>query len=300
VLDPERAATAVAAGSTTDGGAVIADLDLDLDRESALTDVGPQLEGVPFLPTWSCVGQPSSVCTIVEGDGPHVLVIGDSHAWSLFATFARLAVEDGLTLSTAAAAGCPWQLELYDRETSSEGCEAFKRDLYERVLPELDPDLVVAVSDDYLGPLGSPRYEIHADGGGPPEGLDGDDGLAWATGRSLDRLTAGGARVLLVDPMPVSGALDPFACLGAAETVDECRFVAATDGRTAAVYREVARAATVDEVDLAPLVCPGHPICDPVVNGEVVRLDTEHLTPRFAVTLVDPVRRVLLDLGLLP
>ena len=117
---------------------------LDLDRESARTDVGAELQDVAFLPNWSCAGQPSSACTIVEGDGPHILVIGDSHAWSLFATFARVAQEEDLTLSTAAAAGCPWQRALYDADSPPDGCETFKQDLYERVVPELDPDIVIA------------------------------------------------------------------------------------------------------------------------------------------------------------
>jgi peptidoglycan/LPS O-acetylase OafA/YrhL len=298
-LDADRTSTLVATGSIADGGVSLAGL--DLDRESARTDVGAELQDVAFLPNWSCAGQPSSACTIVEGDGPHILVIGDSHAWSLFATFARVAQEEDLTLSTAAAAGCPWQRALYDADSPPDGCETFKQDLYERVVPELDPDIVIAASNDYLGPPGRPSFELRAGDAEVPAGLAGDDAFDWAMEDSLAALTAGGARVLLVEPMPVAAdGQDPFACLGAAATVDECRFVASADGRAAAAYRRFAEGGEVSTADLALLVCPGFPICDPVVNGEVVRLDGEHLTPKFAVTIAEPVRRLLHDLGLLP
>ena len=150
---------------------------------------------------------------------------------------------------------------------------------------------------------GIERHGVRVEGAAALLGVEvaGDEAFDWATEDSLAALTAGGARVLLVEPMPVAAAgQDPFACLGAAATVDECRFVAASDRRAAAAYRRAAEGGEVSTADLALLVCPGFPICDPVVNGEVVRLDTEHLTPKFAVTIVEPVRRLLHDLGLLP
>lgn len=41
--------------------------------------------------------------------------------------------------------------------------------------------------------------------------------------------------------------------------------------------------------------CPHLPICDPVVDGLIVRRDNTHLTTRYARTLVDGLERYLLD-----
>ena len=48
-------------------------------------------------------------CTIVHGTGPHILLIGDSHAWMLIPAFVAVAKEEGLTLSVTVRGGCPWQ-----------------------------------------------------------------------------------------------------------------------------------------------------------------------------------------------
>ena len=42
------------------------------------------------------------------------------------------------------------------------------------------------------------------------------------------------------------------------------------------------------------------PICDPVIDGRIVRFDNQHITPAFAVTLADPVAAFLQDAGLIP
>ena len=52
-------------------------------------------------------------------------------------------------------------------------------------------------------------------------------------------------------------------------------------------------------VDLDRVVCPALPICDPIVDGTVVRWDGAHLTRRFGMTLVDDLTKMLDDRGLL-
>ena len=51
--------------------------------------------------------------------------------------------------------------------------------------------------------------------------------------------------------------------------------------------------------DVDQLVCPFLPICDPVVNGTLVKYNKTHITPAFAKTLAVPVGRYLQELGAL-
>ena len=52
-------------------------------------------------------------------------------------------------------------------------------------------------------------------------------------------------------------------------------------------------------VDLDRSACPALPICDPVIDGTVVRWDGSHLTRRFSMTLVDDLTAMLDERGLL-
>jgi hypothetical protein len=107
----------------------------------------------------------------------------------------------------------------------------------------------------------------------------------------------------MVEPIPVTSEdKNPIKCLSAAEFVEECRFV--THLRPTPeeqVMRELAEADDgVWTLDLDALACPWLPICDPIVNDEVVRFDDNHLTVTYATdVLTDPVQAFLLDNGIL-
>src|SRR5690606_32452840 len=113
--------------------------------------------GLPDLPTGgNCLEKPVDACTLVQGSGQHVLVIGDSHAVMFFPAFAQVALDNDLSLSTAGIGSCPWQRNRYfdfvdspDRQRY-EDCAALTNDIYDRLLPELRPDVVIALSRDYL------------------------------------------------------------------------------------------------------------------------------------------------------
>ena len=127
-----------------------------LDFDTARLAVPDDARGVRFLPSWGCRDQVPTTCTIVQGGSPHILLIGDSEAATTFGMFVGMARRDHLTLSTYASPGCPWQRNLFfdapdafhERWTAQ--CKAVKRDLYDRVLPALRPDIIVATSLDYL------------------------------------------------------------------------------------------------------------------------------------------------------
>jgi len=270
----------------------------NLDFASARTDVG-DLKGAALRE--NCYQQPVSVCTPVHGRGAHILVIGDSHAQMMAPTFAKLAQEHGLTFSTAASGACPWQRNLYIRPVIAsdqvflERCLAFKRDLYERVIPALKPDVVVAWSNDYL----TRRPGVVYDADGHPASSSGAADLARQvkaeTERSIAELERYASKVLIAEPVPTAPTgLDPFQCLTKSKWVEPCRFVA--DAKPTVldlVYRSVADDRRVYEASFDRFACPFMPICDPVSGGMIVRFDNQHLTPRYAVSLAAPMAQFL-------
>jgi hypothetical protein len=105
----------------------------------------------------------------------------------------------------------------------------------------------------------------------------------------------------MVEPVPTSFALDPLVCLTEKEVLEACRFVAEEAAASlSSVYRAVADNRTSYVADFDRLVCPFLPICDPVIDGIVVRYDDGHITPKFAVSLAGRVAEVLVDNRLIP
>jgi hypothetical protein len=106
---------------------------------------------------------------------------------------------------------------------------------------------------------------------------------------TVRRLVADGRKVVMIEPVPVSKrAEDPLACLSKATYLDECRFVA-TKGPTPVERLERAIAKTHEghawSLDLDKQTCPYLPICDPMVDGLVVRRDPTHLAAKFTASL---------------
>ena len=66
------------------------------------------------------------------------------------------------------------------------------------------------------------------------------------------------------------------------------------------MFRSVADGTRVFDENLDTLVCPFLPICDPIIDGQIVRWDPAHLTPKFAETLSGPVQAILARDGLIP
>jgi peptidoglycan/LPS O-acetylase OafA/YrhL len=229
---------------------------------------------------YNCVDAPVERCTIVRGSGAHVLLIGDSQADMLAPTFAAIARKEGLSLSVQARGACPWQRQLNVRfrgKTSGGRCHELKEDLYNRVIPALEPDVIVAANLAYQGSVRT-------------------------TPQSLDELAASGRKIVLVEPIPVS-PVDPIDCLSSAKVLQECAYVAEKAPSTLdKFFRRLAKQHP-DEVfslDLDRLICPFFPICDAVVDGQIVKSDRWHLTPKFATAIAPEVGAYLQQLGALP
>ena len=107
--------------------------------------------------------------------------------------------------------------------------------------------------------------------------------------------------MVVIEPVPVAPLdQDPFACLTTGEALEACRFVANTESLPIEhLYRPLADNRTVYDMDADRMLCPFMPICDPIVGGEIVRFDIQHITPRFGITIADEVATYLRDSGVL-
>ena len=295
IVDPASAAPPTARGSTTDG-----------------------FTSVPAQPSWrdakkgngpivNCLGKPVSACTIVHGTGAHILLIGDSHAWMFTPTFAAIARRDNLTLSVASKGGCPWQRGLYAPAIAAFGgnvtpqdCKAEKDDAYTRVIPELKPDIIVAVNYGYEDPTQFVHY-VDASGHLLNKSAASLRAIEAATTQSLDTLRAGGRKVVIIEPIP-HAPFDPVKCLSQAKVLEACRYITyAAPDRLERFYRQLARQDSgVYSADFDRLVCPFLPICDPIVNKQIVKQDATHLTAAFATSIAPAVDAYLKQIGVIP
>jgi hypothetical protein len=261
-----------------------------------------------LAPFTNCAGKPVDDCTVVHGTtGPHLLLIGDSHAGTLIPTFAAIARRNHATLSVSVHGGCPWQQDLYaipinvnGTKLSTSDCEKLKRDFYDRVLPELHPDVIFTMNVDHEDPHALPYLGPD----GKPIGSKTARAVRWmrqTTTASLAKLRASGSKVVLLEPIPVA-PFNPLDCLSGSKYVEDCRYVAnAAPESLETDYRELAeKDPDVVDVDLDRLVCPFLPICDPIVDGRIVKWDGTHLTARYAEAIAPRLDDYLRQSGILP
>lgn len=241
---------------------------------------------------YSCLDGAPEDCvlhTATDPARPRIHIMGDSNAAMLVPMFERLATEHDFTLSAATIVGCPWQEGLgwdVTDEVLVDNCVRERRFNDDVVVPALDPDVIIALNIPHDDPVRRTSAFVPLD---PALGT-GSAAVAAATASSLDRLTAGGARVVLVEPLPY-GIFNPLHCMSAYEFVDECAFETTSGPNpTEVVYRDEAIARDdVFALDLDELSCPGKPLCLPVLDGVVVYHDGLHLSEPFLVAHRDDV-----------
>jgi hypothetical protein len=236
---------------------------------------------------FTCRDADPEACVLERGTGPHVFLLGDSNAAIFVPMFRQLAAEHDLTFSASTSVGCPWQEGLgwvIDDQVQLDDCVASRADVYDRILPALQPDVVVTITIPRDDPA-----RIDPDGPGWFTVIDetlgsGEAAVAEATARSLDRLTENGARVVMVEPLPY-GRFNPVDCLSGTSNVADCA-VQATPGAlpSEVAYRfEAMRREDAFAVDVDAIGCPGKPLCLPMLDGKLVYRDAFHLHPQFLI-----------------
>jgi peptidoglycan/LPS O-acetylase OafA/YrhL len=250
----------------------------------------------------TCPPDDPDACIVHEGSGPHVLLVGDSHGAMLGDMWLDLARKHDFTLSMNVVLGCPWQENLQNVQSPSKRqrlCTESRLGWYDEALPKLKPDVVVLV--------GYPR-EDERKWGDLVEQRDGagedlDTATLRSTRKTLEKIDRGAGRVLAVQSVVVPGSRgdDPNECVTSTDDVAQCGVpvpveAARTDGylQTAATEKK-----SVYALNLTPAFCPDAPVCQPVVDDEIVFRDHLHLTPRYAAKRADQAWKLIRRSGVL-
>ena len=231
----------------------------------------------------NCIGVDLSRCYLHKGSGPTVLLIGDSHAIHIAEMFVDAAKILNFSLVISAAGGCRWPigLRLEDRldEDQINLCADLERENLERVIPELKPSLIIVTNRIFDSPF---RIRL--------KGMRGFENVNQLASATLDKYTADGRRVLIVEPIPETNGFDSRVCFLNASTPTErqlCAFEISLEPTAFELFeREMdATRNNVVTVNIDDWVCPRAPICDPTGNGSIVWADDNHMAPGYARTL---------------
>jgi peptidoglycan/LPS O-acetylase OafA/YrhL len=231
-----------------------------------------------------CTPKDLTSCVVHRGDGPTVVLVGDSHARMLAPMMKRLAREHDFTLALNVVIACPWQRGVVNagqpRKHQVE-CATARDRWYDDVLPRLRPDIVMLAA--------LPRDEgswqgkfIAAHG---PSGTPVATVVDRSTKDTLARVRRAGARSLLVQGLNGTNGLEPLDCLARARHLADCVVTPPAERPISdAIFRSQAvRKPDVYTVNLNPAMCPDSPLCLPVLGRTVVWRDTFHFTASIVV-----------------
>jgi peptidoglycan/LPS O-acetylase OafA/YrhL len=248
----------------------------------------------------NCTDEPVSNCILRTGSNEHLMVIGDSHAAAWIPMLLEFAEEYDMTLSASTTGACPWQRDLVmvDGDKGQfDQCRAMITDVYSRVIPELDPDVLILAHRGW-------DQEKFLEGHEPLAMADGSTSpnpFQEAVSEDIDLFLDQGRRVVILEPL-IESPFDQLLCLSGARLASECSFPFPEETLPSELfYREIAdEFPGVVSLDLDPLVCPDRPVCAAVIDGSmVVRRDSHHITTAFSAHLGRAFAEVFLASGIL-
>ena len=247
----------------------------------------------------TCSPDDVSECVLVQGSGPRVAVVGDSQALMLQDMFVKMARDHDLTLSMNALPGCLWQEELVNTRRPAKDqkeCAESRVGWYEKALPKLDADVVIVVNRPYDGQGWENNIEWRSGKDQPLKRM-----LPRATHRGLAELGKLVPKTLLMEKLVMPDSFDPFECLSGSTDPRSCAvsLPLGTNPTDASYVTESARSDNVSTVDFNPAFCPGAPVCQAVVDDEVVWLNSQHLRPEYAATRAGKAWKLIKESGAL-
>ena len=256
-------------------GSIDFSLPANLDWRAARGDI-------PVLP--DCINTKPEDCIVVVGPpgGLHIHLVGDSHARTLIPAFSSLAKAEGWTFSVTAVGGCPWQqrLRYSDELERTERCDEHQLSWYQKIIPALDPDVVVLFNRAFDDPKFRRRMLIE----GEPVGAKNQYEVVQETSEAtVAALVQEGRLVVALEQLPLTGR-DVTTCLSGAVSQKECTFTASGGPLPTEIvlrYLDLKYKKMVS-LDIDALSCPQLPLCLPVVDGLIVRRDAHHLTAKFS------------------
>lgn len=242
----------------------------------------------------------SDACVLVRGTGPTVLLVGDSHAQMWAPALIRIATTSNWRLLSMTRSQCvptdftiarPRRDAAATTTTMGQACTAWRHVAYPAAVERYDPDFVVVGARPQI-------YDIATRAGVVRQADPGFDRLwrrSWQ--QPIETLTAGGAELLVMAPVPTMPAW-LSTCL--ATPGRPCNVRAARDADTAhaasAVRRIVRRAPRADLLDVQSLVCPDG-MCPGRIGGVIVHQNRSHVTATFAAAQAAAFGRLLASRG---
>jgi peptidoglycan/LPS O-acetylase OafA/YrhL len=293
VLESERKPVIAASSAPTDVSAEFADLGPvpdDIDFKAIKKDIAD---------ISVCEASSPQDCTLVEGDGPSVLLVGDSTALTLIPVMTALAEEKNFTFSANVRSACSWYIGARRPDRADKGaddCLAERDEWYEEAIPVLQPDVVLLMQRTYRGE----KWDRDLRAADPEiDALGLHDREAALTESTLEVVRGLGPEVVVIEPVATGFDIDPTECLAGAQMIAECVFTI-PDGREP--VEKVLRGLADDDpmlhtVDLDPVVCPTRPECSPVVDGEIVWRDETHVLTWFWEAQADELWSRLAETG---
>lgn len=280
------------------GGGLAKDLKKDvpkkkIDFKSVVHDEGPD----PIY----CGPKDPEGCTLVDGDGPHVLLVGDSNARMIAPGLEKAAKEHDLKLSAKIIPGCPWEAGVFNshlKGNSKKRCETAGTNFYEKTVPAIDPDVVVVAKYDRAENWGDRL--IDKDG----NELDWPADQFTAIEKTADLLEKNDYPLVMVKSVLGTGGWsdkgpDPLDCLARAKRVGECKVLRPAEDAFVDSFLETIAAthANAATIDINPLICPKEVVCSPVMHGVPVWRNNNHLAGTISELISDDLWKLIVDTG---
>ncbi len=272
--------------------AVAAGMFAGVSRDDSAAGGAPVPAGIDFstvskqeAPGRSCTAVDVDACVVVPGKGPRLLLVGDSQAMMFGPVLADLARQHGFSFAEDAISGCSWvsgldNLDVHASPAAKQQCVDNRGDWYADVLPRLKPDVVLMVQRPREGadrPVG-----LMAKSKGAEPLLDR---LTRDLDQTLDVVTDGPWKVLLLESVLTPRPFRVAPCLSAARTVGQCPVPLPREAPYSdALYRAAAlHESNVFTANINRVVCPRGPTCLGVQDKTLVWRDRDHLTVDFTL-----------------
>ena len=228
-------------------------------------------------PRARCEDPLGSDCLVEAGAGPRVLILGDSHAGQWVPALRALAQEHAFELQMKVSFGCPWPATLITSELGQwfEACVERDAMTWGGQLSSIEPDLVIVASrgGGHIRPRSSVSFPSQS----------GPELFRLTATETIKQLETLGIPILIIEPL-TEVTTDPLDCLSGARFIDECEILPRPPTPEKEIIQSLARdhsgAFSADPNPL--LACSDSGGCPAIIEGVVIRKDTNHLSVDFA------------------